>query len=98
MASNLRVGQPVTTPKGPATFIAYFRDGFDCQVSRRVPAKELSKEEIVKRCSSMATASAEDFNRYRNTAVFVINEVYAEGEVHSINSIKVKIAQEATSS
>ena len=34
MAEDLKFGQAVDTPKGPGTFIGYFANGHECQISR----------------------------------------------------------------
>jgi hypothetical protein len=78
--------QSVMTPNGRATFIGYLGDGHECQVSRWVPATELSKDECVARKPSLAELQQIEFINWQRTAKFCINEVYATGVIADLNA------------
>ncbi len=69
------LNQRVYTPKGAANFIGYLNDS-QCQVSRRVPATELSRDEAIKGKPVLAECSTEDFKSWQKSAVIVRNEIY----------------------
>ena len=72
---------PINTTRGPATFIAPMFDGQSVQVSRKVKATELTRGECEKRKISVIEMDTAQFNEWRRTASFVINEIIPLSEV-----------------
>jgi len=79
--NDFQFNQPVRTPNGKARFIGYLGEGREAQVSRIVPARELSREECVARKPSLQEYDSQSFSLWQATAHFTINEVYAVGQI-----------------
>lgn len=76
----MKLNQPIQTPYGPAFFIGMV-DDTHMQVSRIVPASELSKDDCIRLRPVIARWTQIDFINWQRTARFCRNEIYAVDQV-----------------
>jgi hypothetical protein len=88
MADDLHFNQTVMTPKGKAFFIGYLGDGVECQVSRHVPANELSFDELIKCKPSIINLSRSELNEWIKRTVIIRNEIYPSDKVSVASKVK----------
>lgn len=84
MNKDFRHMQLVKTPKGKAVFIGYLVNGHEAQVSRIVPAMELNREDCIQRNATLKEYTADEFNQWRKSADFCINETYPVSQLEAL--------------